>query len=113
MPYTVKRYPASVYPEEAQAECPEAMPEVEVLITAMQRQGPSPAGFAVKTLGKGKGGLWQVNLKVEKRQIRILFAPYDTDIVWFRIHKKSSPQEQQRAYDLAMRRKREYKRARK
>lgn len=108
MPYTVRRYPESVYPGEAQTECPEAIPEIDALIRAMQRQGPSPDGFAVKTLGKGTGGLWQINLKVEKRQIRILFAPYDSDIVWFRVHKKSSPKEQQRAYDLAVKRKREY-----
>jgi hypothetical protein len=89
------------------------MPQIDALIRAMQRQGPSPEGFSVKTLGKGKGGLWQVNLKVQKRQIRILFVPYASDIVWFRIHKKSSPQEQQRAYDLAVKRKREYEEARK
>ena len=102
-----------MYPGEAQGECPEAMEQIDALIGAMERQGPAPAGFAVKPLGRSKGGLWQTNLRAEGRQVRILFAPYDSDIVLFRIHKKSSPQEQQRAYVLAMKRKREYEEIRK
>jgi hypothetical protein len=53
-------------------------------------------------------GLWQINLRAQKRQVRILYAPYDQIIVLFRIHKKGSPQEQSRAYQLAMKRKRDY-----
>jgi hypothetical protein len=113
MTYKVLRYPEAVYPGEVQAECPEAMAQIDVLIRAMQRQGPAPAGFAIKALGQKMDGLWQVNMKVEKRQVRILFVPYGSDIVWFRIHKKSSPQEQQRAYALARRRKRDYENAQK
>ena len=113
MAYVVRVYPPSVYPGEVNDECPEATAQIDALIRAMNRQGPAPPGFAIKTLGKKLRGLWQANLKVEKRQIRILFAPYDTNIVWFRIHKKSSPQEQQRAYALAIRRKLEYEEFRK
>jgi hypothetical protein len=60
-------------------------------------------------LGKKKGGLWQINMKIvtTKRQIRILYAPYGQTIVVFHIHKKSSGQEQQRAYARAMTRKRQ------
>lgn len=108
MAYTVRQFPASVYPGEVCNECPEAAPEIAALVGQMARQGPSPAGYQVKNLGQKMDGLWQINLKVAKRQIRILYAPYGSDIVIFRIHKKSSPQEQTRAYNLAKQRKRQY-----
>lgn len=108
MPYHVRQWPATVYPGEMENECPEAGANIDVLIRELVRQGPSPDGYDVKTLGKGKGSLWQINLKVQKRQIRILYAPYRETIVLFRIHKKSSPQEQKRAYSLAEKRKREH-----
>ena len=38
------------------------------------------------------------------------YAPYGDVIVVFRVHKKSSPQEQRREYELAMKRKREAER---
>jgi hypothetical protein len=76
MPYEVRQWPATVYPGEMKKECPEAEADIDVLIRELARRGPSPAGYDVKTLGKGKGGLWQINLKVKKRQIRILYAPY-------------------------------------
>jgi hypothetical protein len=47
-------------------------------------------------------------LKAEKRQVRLLYAPYDQTIVLFRIHKEGSPQEQSRAYELAKSRKGQY-----
>jgi hypothetical protein len=58
------------------------------------------------------GGLWQINLKKQRRQIRVLYAPYGHTIVLFRIHRKGSVEEQDRAYDLAKIRKREYERVR-
>jgi len=111
MPYALKQRPASVYPDEMRDECPEAEVEIDVLLQSMAQHGPSPPGYAIKTLGAQLGGLWQANLKIEKRQVRILYAPYGTDIVLFRIHKKSSPREQRRAYTLAMKRKAEYEEA--
>jgi hypothetical protein len=108
MPYDILQWPATVYPGEVQAECPEAAEVIDVLIGQMRARGPSPDGYSVKNLGKRKGGLWQINLKVEKRQARILYAPYQGKIVLFRIHKKGSGAEQDRAYDLAMKRKSEY-----
>jgi hypothetical protein len=105
MPYDVRRWPATVYPGEMKKE---PRGRGDLLIRELARQGPSPAGYDVKTLGKGKDGLWQINLKVQKRQIRILYAPYRETIVLFRIHKKGSPQEQRRAYSLAVKRKREH-----
>jgi hypothetical protein len=108
MVYHVDQWPEGVYPDEVRAECPEAEATIDVLIGKMKSVGPSPDGYQVKPLGKKLGGLWQINLKVEKRQVRILYAPYHDTIVFFRIHKKSSPQEQERAYKLAQKRKREY-----
>jgi Phage derived protein Gp49-like (DUF891) len=113
MPHDVRQWPATVYPGEMQKECPEAEANIDVLVRELARRGPSPGGYDVKTLGKEKGGLWQIKLKVQKRQIRILYAPYRETIVLFRIHKKGSPQEQQRAYSLAMKRKREYETSKK
>jgi hypothetical protein len=108
MAYRVLQWPASVYPGEVDAECPEAKEVIAAVIVMLREQGPSPAGYDVKTLGQKMGGLWQINLKVAKRQIRILYAPDGQSIVLFRIHKKASRQEQTRAYELAKRRKREY-----
>jgi hypothetical protein len=111
MPYDVQRWPNGVYPGELEDECPEARETIDVFILQMRRHGPSPAGYDVKTLGKKLDGLWQLSLKVKKRQVRVLYAPYGAAIVIFRIHKKGSPQEQQRAYRKAMVRKREYEEA--
>jgi hypothetical protein len=97
-----------VYPGEVKSECPEALPLIDVLLSNLRSQGPSPAGYRVKNLGQKKSGLWQINLKIQKRQVRLLYAPYDQQIVLFRIHKKGSPQEQARAYELAARRKRQF-----
>ncbi len=108
MRYVIRKWPESVYPGEADAECPEAKPIIDTLILNMRRQGPSPDGYRVKNLGQRMGGLWQINLKAEKRQVRLLYAPYGQTIVLFRIHKKGSPQEQSRAYELAKSRKRQY-----
>jgi hypothetical protein len=111
MVHDVRQWPSSVYPGEVDAECPEARQIIDALILNLSRHGPSPDGYGAKTLGKKLGGLWQINLKVEKRQVRVLYSPYGNKIVLFRIHKKSSPQEQRRAYDLAIRRKTEYEAA--
>lgn len=108
MAYDLRQWPATVHPGEVRSECPEAEAAIDVLIGRMQEFGPSPPGYASKPLGKSKGHLWQINLKVDGRQVRILFAPFKQMIVLFRVHKKSSPQEQQRAYQLAIKRKREF-----
>jgi hypothetical protein len=101
-------WPESVYPGEVESECPEATEDIDAVLVALKREGPRPAAYRVKTLGAATGGLWQLNLKVAKRQIRLLYAPYGQTIVLFRIHKKSSPQEQERAYELAKTRKQQY-----
>jgi hypothetical protein len=108
MSHDVLQWPASVYPGEVNSECPEALQIIAILILNLQQYGPSPEIYRVKSLGKKMGGLWQINLKIEKRQVRVLYAPYGRTIVLFRIHKKGSRQEQQRAYELAKDRKRQY-----
>lgn len=108
MAHDVRQWPSNVYPGEVDRECPEARAGVAVLLLNLQAHGPSPPGYAVKTLGRKKHGLWQINLKIEKRQVRVLYAPFGQTIVLFRIHKKGSPQEQTRAYELAGKRKREF-----
>lgn len=108
MPYDVLKWPDSVYPGEVDSECPEARAVIDVLILSLRKHGPSPDGYRVKCLGQRVDGLWQINLKTAKRQVRVLYAPYGREIVLFRIHRKGSPQEQARAYELAGRRKREY-----
>lgn len=110
MAHRVLQWPSSVYPGEVRAECPEAEAIIDTLLLNLAAHGPSPDGYRVKVLGATKRGLWQINLKVEGRQIRVLYAPYGQTVVLFRIHKKGSPQEQSRAYDLAVNRKREYER---
>jgi hypothetical protein len=113
MAHDVRQWPDGVYPGEVRRECPEAEAVIDTLIRRLGRDGPSPDAYRVKTLGSKLGGLWQISLKVSGRQIRVLFAPYGSVIVIFRIHKKSSPQEQQRGYKDAMARKREYEKYRK
>jgi hypothetical protein len=108
MAHVIRCWPTTVYPGEIEDECPEAQVDIDVLLSQMRAQGPSPAGYDVKNLGKPRGGLWQANLKVEKRQVRVLYAPYGNKIVLFRIHKKGSRQEQERAYVLAVDRKADY-----
>ena len=76
MLYDVKRWPNSVYPGEVDAECPEAIAAIDVMILKLREQGPSPDGYQVKTLGAKMAGLWQINLRVEGRQIRVLYSPY-------------------------------------
>lgn len=107
MAYLVYQYPDGIYPDEAAKDCPEALEALAVLIRELGEVGPSPEIYSVKTLGKKLGGLWQINLRVP-RQVRVLYAPYGNKIVIFCIHKKSSPQEQSRGYETAMRRKAEY-----
>jgi hypothetical protein len=107
MKYNALEYPVGVVAE-GEDECPEAIALIAVLIGRLEAVGPSPEEYNVKNLGKKQDGLWQINMKIEGRQVRVLYAPYDRNIVLFCIHKKSSPQEQTRGYTTAKRRKAEY-----
>lgn len=106
MTHKLRQWPASVYPKEAN-EFPTALEQIDVALLAFARYGPAPEGHNIKPLGKTQCSLWQLNIKVPGHQIRLLYAPYGDVIVVFRIHKKSSPQEQRREYKLACKRKKE------
>jgi transcriptional regulator with XRE-family HTH domain len=109
MGWWLRQWPASVYPKEAN-DLPEAKPEIDAALRALGRSGPQLEEYGAKCLGQSQDGLWQLSFKVNRKQIRILYAPYDDVIVVFRIHPKTSPQEQQRAYALARDRKKQAER---
>jgi hypothetical protein len=106
MPYSLHQWPDGVYPGEL-GKFPTVLADIDTVLVAMRASGPRLEGFSVKNLGKKLDGLWQLNLKSDGRQVRILFAPYGDRMVVFLIHKKSSPEEQKRAYKIASKRKRE------
>lgn len=107
MSYDLRQWPHTVYPNEV-GEFLDALADVDVALRELRSQGPRPEGYKFKPLGAAKEGLWQLNFKSSsRRQIRFLYAPYGRVIVVFRIHKKSSLPEQRRAYELAMKRKRQ------
>ena len=108
MAHDLRQWPGNVYPEETD-EFPDARADIDVALLRLRQQGPMPEGYEWKNLGrKSMEGLWQLNLKIAEsgRQVRLLYAPYGRAIVLFHIHKKSSPQEQKRAYTKAKARKR-------
>jgi len=106
MPYDLCQWPDGVYPGElGQFQSPLA--DIDMALQTLKADGTRTEIYSVKNLGKLKEYLWQLNLRSDGQQIRILFAPYNKMIVVFLIHKKSSPEEQQRAYKLAMKRKRQ------
>jgi hypothetical protein len=108
MAYTLHQWPFdTVFPGEAE-QFPDATPTITVLMTRFQADGPRPLGYAFKPLGKEQDGLWQINLKVNRRQIRVLYAPYGQIITLFHIHKKASRHDQTAGYALARSRKRQY-----
>ena len=78
---------------------------IDVLLNRMRSEGPKPLGYKWNHHGKKLSYIWQINLKVEQRQIRVLFANYGLYIVILHIHKKSSTQEQAAGYVTAIRRK--------
>lgn len=109
MAFWLRQWPGSVYPREAD-DLPEAKPEIDAALRALRRLGPKLEEYGAKCLGQSQDGLWQLSFKVIRKQIRILYAPYDDMIVVFRIHPKTSPQEQERAYSLACDRKKQAER---
>ena len=59
MTHDVRKWPETVYPDEVDRECPEALEVITVLILNMRASGPSPQGYQVKNLGRKMDGLWQ------------------------------------------------------
>jgi hypothetical protein len=109
MPFRLRQWPSSVYPGEAN-DLPDAKPEIDAALRALAKHGPMREEYGAKSLGQSKDGLWQLGFKVNRKQIRILYAPYKDLIAIYCIHPKTSPQEQERAYERAIKRKREAER---
>lgn len=108
MPYRLKCHPERVSTKEINGLAKDLKIEVKAALRDMQRFGPRPEGRDVKTLGKQIGQLWQMNLKVNREQIRILYFPNGTaEIVLVSVFTKTSPQEEDREYERAVRRRAE------
>ncbi len=109
MRYKLAQWPRNVYQKEVK-EIAHARIAIDVALSSLTKYGPSPEGYNFMPLGKAKNGLWQLNVRIPNGQVRILYCPYGDVIVVFRIHKKSSSQEQEKAYAVAIQRKKEYER---
>jgi phage-related protein len=105
MPYTISQWSDSVQRKEIEGLPLDASNAVLVMLRTMRRDGPKPSGYKIKPLAKRLHGLSQANLKVNKEQIRVLFSVYGQRIVVLHVFKKTSPQAEQRAYQLALDRK--------
>ena len=104
MAYEIRQWPAAVRREIGGLPGP-AEAAVLVLLIAMRARGPRPEEYQVKPLKKNLRGLVQVNMKINREQIRVLFSVYGNCIVVFHVFKKTSPQVELRGYELALKRK--------
>jgi len=111
MPYELKYWPESIPKREIEALPTAARAELKAALLDLARFGPNPPARNVKNLGKANAGLWQLNLKVNKEQIRLLYFPWGGRIVVVvSAFKKTSKQLQEREYQTAMSRKKEAER---
>lgn len=110
MAYDLKCWPDSVSRKEINDLPTGARAEVKVALRELQRFGPSPPARTVKNLGKAKDGLWQLNLKVNREQIRLLYFPWGGRIIVVLSVFKKTSKLQQREYETAMQRKKEAER---
>lgn len=78
---------------------------VFVMLREMQREGPHPSTYSTKPLPRHLHGLTQANLKINREQIRVIYAVYGTRIVVLSVFKKTSPQVERREYETALARK--------
>lgn len=107
MPYEVKCYPDAVGRKEIKNLPIEARAEVASAIRDLATYGPEPPARETKTLkGKHLKGLWQLSLKVNKEQIRLVYFVWgEAIIVVVSVFKKTSPQLQDREHATAAERK--------
>ena len=111
MPYELFCWPASVSRKEIESLPASARAGVKLALSELARFGPNPSVRSVKNLGKKNDGLWQLSLKVDREQIRLLYFPWrNRIIVLVSAFKKTSPQLQQREYEAAVARKKEAER---
>lgn len=76
-----------------------------VMLRAMRSNGPMPEEYSVKPLRAHLHGIKQVNLKIKREQIRVLFMTAGQQIVVLHVFKKTSPQVETRGYEKALDRK--------
>lgn len=105
MAYDIRQWPASVRKSEIGKLPPDAEVAILVMLRAMRLRGAWLEEYTIKPLPGRLHGLNQVNMKVNGEQIRVLFSVYGQCIVVYRAFKKTSPQIEQRAYDIALNRK--------
>ncbi|HEX8365864.1 MAG TPA: type II toxin-antitoxin system RelE/ParE family toxin [Allosphingosinicella sp.] len=105
--YELKQWPATVYVKEVEP-LHEVREEADAVLFGLRKEGPNPLGYDAKNLGKDLDYLWQINIKKNRNQYRLLYAPYANKIVVFHFHKKRSKQEQQRGYAKARNRKKDF-----
>jgi len=102
MPYTIHQWPGSLQKDEIDALPVDASEAVLVMLREMRARGPFLEEYKIKALPKKLHGLRQANLKINKEQIRVLFAVFDSKIVVLHAFKKTSPQVEQRGYRKAL-----------
>lgn len=105
MRYTIRQWPGSVQKKEIQALPLDAETAVMVMLQEMMKRGPILDEYHTKRLSKNLHGLLQVNLKINREQIRVLYFVEGAQIVVVHVFKKTSPQVEQRGYALALERK--------
>lgn len=105
MPYELLQWPSSVQTGEIDSLPLDAANAIMVLLRLMRTDGPKPKGYKIKPLPGKWHGLDQVNMKINKEQIRMLFSVYARKIVVFSAFKKTSPQIEKRMYQRALDRK--------
>lgn len=112
MPYALKCWPESVYRKEVLDLPADIRAPVVEALRRLRTEGVRPVGYSCKPLGRSLRGIWQMNFKTERNeQMRLLYFAEGQEIVLLTVFKKTSEQEEQRAYELAKKRKREAEKA--
>lgn len=89
MPYSIHQWPPSVQKDEIDALPTAASVAIMVMFREMRSRGHRPGEYKIKPLAKKLRGLNQVNMKINREQIRVLFSVYGNRIVVFHVFKSS------------------------
>ena len=102
MAYTILQWPASVQRKEINELPEDAAVAILVWLRAMARNGPILEEYKTKRLSDHLHGLIQLNMKINKEQIRVLYFVRSTQIVIVHAFKKTSPQIETKGYEVAL-----------
>jgi len=105
MAFTIHQWPANIQRKEIEGLPSQAATAVLVMLRAMSTAGPQPEEYATKQLGKRLRGLIQANMRINKEQIRVLYAVFGNKIFVLHVFKKTSQQIEDRGYERAIGRK--------